>query len=99
MSAPRAAAQLLRMPAARLFVPPAATRAGTAQRAVPTIALTHTQLARATASLRNTGTNPFGIMRSKHIREPQCKQARKELRCDNGQSRPVDSEATRANAT
>src|SRR6058998_1017516 len=40
MSAPRAAAQLLRIASApRSFVPPATTRAGTAQRAVPTIAL------------------------------------------------------------
>src|SRR5436190_13202266 len=41
MSAPRAAAQLFRIAGAtRSFVPPATTRAGTAQRAVPTIALT-----------------------------------------------------------
>src|SRR5713226_5831800 len=40
MSAPRAAAQLLRVrSAARIFVPPATTRAGTARRAIPTIAL------------------------------------------------------------
>src|SRR5436189_890065 len=40
MSAPRAAAQLFRIAGAtRSFVPPATTRAGTAQRAVPTIAL------------------------------------------------------------
>src|SRR5881394_54026 len=40
MSAPRAAAQLFRIAdATRSFVPPATTRAGTAQRAVPTIAL------------------------------------------------------------
>src|SRR5213596_2037059 len=40
MSAPRAAAQLFRIAsAARSFVPPATTRAGTAQRAVPTNAL------------------------------------------------------------
>src|SRR5436309_12872251 len=40
MSAPRAAAQLFRIAsAARSFVPPATTRAGTAQRAGPTIAL------------------------------------------------------------
>src|SRR5207245_879476 len=40
MSAPRAAAQLFRLPGvARIFVPPATTRAGTAQRAIPTIAL------------------------------------------------------------
>src|SRR6266511_3848630 len=48
MSAPRAAAQLFRTAgAAPSFVPPATTRAGTAQRTVPTIAL-------------NT-YNPFGI--------------------------------------
>src|SRR5436190_9548443 len=40
MSAPRAAAQLFRIDGAtRSFVPPATTRVGTAQRAVPTIAL------------------------------------------------------------
>ena len=39
MSAPRAAAQRLQNASvARLFVPPATTRAGTAQRAIPTIA-------------------------------------------------------------
>jgi hypothetical protein len=39
MSAPRAAAQLLRMAVSlEYFIPPATTRAGTAQRAIPTIA-------------------------------------------------------------
>ena len=39
MSAPRAVAQLFRMAVSlEYFIPPATTRAGTAQRAIPTIA-------------------------------------------------------------
>jgi len=61
MSAPRAAAQLFRMPVALgLFVPPANTRAGTAQRAIPTIALNTYQVAnlRACVSGRISACGP-----------------------------------------
>src|SRR5881396_399598 len=59
----RAAAQLLRLPVPLgIFFPPAATRAGTAQRAIPTIALNTYRASRTCESCnRHTGETPVPL--------------------------------------
>ncbi len=62
MSAPPAAATPPNANDARLFVPPATTRAGMAQRAIPTIGLTHTR--------ELSGLNDAGLPAGRQARVP-----------------------------